>query len=252
MGPIVRTFEVDTSSITTLTLLKAAFDGEDDGASPAVSFTDSFSIDVDTTANTFTITNIHGRDIILHYGTTNTDNVWQDLGFLASDDMITLEGAEVPGKIFKRGNLIINGNTISHSADGNVATIVSDINNANVPYIRAYENDITGGLKQLEIRNTIGADIVVDEKKTHDNESPWDDLGGILNTAGTGSVDLTGTGNGYPYKVSGKAWTSLKYISSSTSPSNSPIDGRLWYNTSFQVDIMVNRGGWKGFKNAFS
>ena len=50
-------------------------------------------------------------------------------------------------------------------------------------------------------------------------------------------------------------WKRLSYTASTSSPSNEPVDGTLWYNTSLEADIMAldgTTGTWKGYKTVYS
>ena len=98
------------------------------------------------------------------------------------------------------------------------------INDADVPYVKAYTNGNT-----LSLRNSVGADIILDG-------DIWSyfDVSDIL-----------------PHKVEGKAWVPLQYTASSTIPTTAPANGTLWYNPDFKVDILVNSGGWVDFSSAY-
>jgi hypothetical protein len=51
---------------------------------------------------------------------------------------------------------------------------------------------------------------------------------------------------------SGSAWVQFDYVASTTAPQGAPADGALWYNTSLQVDVMVNDGQqWRGYREIY-
>lgn len=65
------------------------------------------------------------------------------------------------------------------------------------------------------------------------------DDGQILETLGIASGEL------------GK-WSEPAYIASPVEPTEIAVDGTLWFNDAFNVDIMVNDGDeWKGYKNMY-
>ena len=48
-------------------------------------------------------------------------------------------------------------------------------------------------------------------------------------------------------------WKRLSYTASTSTPSNEPVDGTLWYNTSLEADIMAHNGTtWVGYATAYS
>ena len=49
---------------------------------------------------------------------------------------------------------------------------------------------------------------------------------------------------------SGTAWAALTYTAGTSAPTATPVDGKLWYNAAFSVDIMVSTGSqWLGLNN---
>jgi len=47
-------------------------------------------------------------------------------------------------------------------------------------------------------------------------------------------------------------WSEPLYVAKATEPSNPAVEGTLWFNDDFKVDIMVNDGNeWRGYKNVY-
>jgi len=64
--------------------------------------------------------------------------------------------------------------------------------------------------------------------------------------------DMPATANFVLQVWTGSSWEALGYTPSLLAPKGPPLDGTLWYNTSLQVDIMVNNGQeWLGYRNLY-
>ena len=71
-----------------------------------------------------------------------------------------------------------------------------------------------------------------------------------LYVAPTGDSEDSTVGN----EVVASNWKRLSYTASTSSPSNEPTDGTLWYNTNIdEADIMTHNGTtWKGYKEVYA
>lgn len=68
------------------------------------------------------------------------------------------------------------------------------------------------------------------------------------NVEGTSQYPLAGQ----QLRVWQGSWSQLIYEQSYTEPSTDPVDGRMWYNTNFQADIMVCDGDqWLGYRKMY-
>lgn len=68
------------------------------------------------------------------------------------------------------------------------------------------------------------------------------------NVEGTGQYPLAGQ----QLRVWQGSWSPLVYEQSYVEPSTDPVDGRMWYNTNFQADIMVCDGDqWLGYRKMY-
>lgn len=78
--------------------------------------------------------------------------------------------------------------------------------------------------------------------------TPFVVMDGNINNTGTQS-DVIASSNLLSYN--GTNWVQLNYVSSLSEPTTTPDTGTLWFNNSYDVDIMVNLNGnkWVGYKN---
>ena len=124
-----------------------------------------------------------------------------------------------------------------------IASLVSDILSANIPYITA-QVDTNG---TISIIHTTGGSVIL---------TPL--TGTVLTSAGF----VTGEGAGFVVSpIDGSIFISLwanigstysiKY--QSNAPYSPPTVGTLWYNSdAVDIDVMINNNGWKGYRNVTS
>lgn len=121
---------------------------------------------------------------------------------------------------------------------------------ANIPNFRADWNPVTN---QVSLVHELGGDFQLVELAAGDG-------GGSLAAAGIvdGVQNLYQTTRAIPgvnvyqsiFHVS--HWEPMQYNALSKVPSSAPTNGKIWYNTNLEVDILVHDGvTWVGYKNAF-
>ena len=117
-----------------------------------------------------------------------------------------------------------------------IASLASDINAANVANVSA---SVTSD-GYLKIAHALGGMLILKDT----SGTPLTDAG-ITTSITTGQVRA---GNSSDLIVSN--WVAPTYTVSTSSPSADPANNRYWYNTGFEVDIMIQDGGtWKGYQN---
>lgn len=66
-----------------------------------------------------------------------------------------------------------------------------------------------------------------------------------------GSTDSAAFSNNTVYAASN--WEPLTYTATTSAPSNTPLDGTLWYASNYDVDIMVHNGTtWVGYRTVYT
>ena len=168
---------------------------------------------------------------------TQTDGTSTSGGTFSASNIFVLQ-ASAPG------SLLFNSKTITTTGN-TAASFVNDILNANVPYVSASYNSITG---QITITHTTGGQI---------NLIPDYTTPSVLSNAGftagsSPSVYVLTDGSGTVGISNFRAITTT-ILYSATTPYAAPADGTLWYYSNpAEVDIMINKGGsdgWVGYLN---
>jgi Phage tail sheath C-terminal domain len=129
----------------------------------------------------------------------------------------------------------------SITTSGTSATsFVSDILNANIPYVTAQVN--SSGT--ISIIHTAGGYISI----TQTSGTPLTNAGFVNQSSQTVSVIETGT-------IILSNWYSItsSIVYSATTPYANPTSGTLWYYSNpADVDIMINNNGWKAYRTVTS
>jgi hypothetical protein len=128
----------------------------------------------------------------------------------------------IPGDQFS-----INGVTLTVN-NSTVESVVKVINDAGITNVRAERVNVVGGAGNIKITNTNGGALELIEV----TGTPLDDMGleeGIFSN-----------------------WLLLNTYAGLSAPTSPPQEGRLWYDASFEVDIMVSDGQeWFGYNNFY-
>ena len=167
--------------------------------------------------------------------------------------------AQVPAKSDAFSGTTVNDvfvirSTLPGTADVAVTTItltgttaesfVTDILAANIPYVEAILNSdntvtlthTTGG--EIRMLNSVGTPLQDAGYVPTTGSKPYQRVGYVVNSL-TGAVSISD-------------WirvTDVMDIQTAT-PYGLPADGTLWYYSNpADIDIMINDGGWKGYKN---
>jgi len=135
------------------------------------------------------------------------------------------------------------GSPVAITTSGTTASsFVSDILNANIPYVTASLN-VNG---TISITHTLGGVIAL-------NPGSGSSLS-VLTNAGfvnASSPSVIGLPNWYgSIIITNFEYITTNIIYSTVAPYSAPADGRLWYYSNpADIDIMINNNGWKGYRN---
>ena len=148
-------------------------------------------------------------------------------GTFTSGQQLTVQITSPGSATFTQYSITTSGSSAS--------TFVSDLLNANIPYLNAQVN--SNGT--ITVSHTTGGQIVL-----------------IAGSGGSSTV-LTNAGftNLFNNSLIITNWSAItaETIYSATTPAAEPLDGTLWYYSNpADVDIMINNNGWKGYRNISS
>ena len=183
---------------------------------------------------------------------------------LVSGEKFTIQASATSSSALGTATVVTLSNPDGSSACDN-EDFVAAVNGANIADVSAsiVSSGQYAGAVQLEHAN--GGDI----RMVNTLGTPLDDAGFSSSNANTyGSYTLNSTNkidNLYTAPTGETLdstannalivtnWKRLSYTASTVEPTNEPTDGKLWYDTNLEADILAHDGtSWKGYLNVYA